>query len=459
MADTETQTEVATEPEFTYPVTVEAAGPGSKKISVEIPRGRIDDAIKKQFGDLRKQAQIPGFRIGHAPQKLIEKRFASNVRDEVRRNLISESYQQAIKNNSLQVIGEPEFDEIDKVKLPDEGALTYTFQVEVQPEFTLPDFTTLTVKKPKIEIKEENIDQAMTNLREQQGALIPVEDRGVEAKDYLTADVHVKLEGNIIAHQHDAQLVARPGRIGGAQIDDLADKVGGMKPGETRTFTVKAPENHPDEKARGKDLEIEVALKELKRLELAEVTETFLIELGFNTEAELRVALREQMQEKIDSDVQSAMREQISRHVLETVHFELPAKMSTRQVDRVVQRRAMDLIMRGVAQDQVLSNLDTLKTGADDEAQRELKLFFILQKLAADMNVDVDEGELNGQIAYLAAQRNERPETMKKEMSQNGQLMQMYIQLREQKAIDEVLKKVQIEEVEVKPEEKAAAST
>ena len=87
----------------------------------------------------------------------------------------------------------------------------------MQPEITLPDLTNLKVRKPKIEIKEENIDQAMQNLREQQGALVPVEDRGVEADDYLIADVHVKVDGNVVAHQHDAQLVARPGASPGSR--------------------------------------------------------------------------------------------------------------------------------------------------------------------------------------------------------------------------------------------------
>lgn len=455
--ETETGTETAVaeqEQAFEYPVKVEDAGPGTKKISVEIPRQRIDDEVKKQFTELRRKAALPGFRVGHAPQRLLEKRFASDVRSDVRRSLISESYQQAIDKNKLQVIGEPEFDDIDKVQIPEGDApLTYTFQVEVQPDFDLPDLFSITVKRPRIEIKDENIEQAMTNLREQQGALIPIEDRGVEEKDYLTADVHVKLGDEEIAHQQDAQLVARAGRIGGVQIDDLADKLKGLKPGETRTFTVTAPDTHPDERARGKELSIEIALKDLKRLELANVTPEFLADLGFEKEEELRQALREQMQEKIDYDVRQAMREQVARYLMEAVKFELPQKMSDRQVNRVVERRAMDLMMRGMTSEQVAARLEEIKSGANEEGQNELKLFFILQKLAAQLNVDVDEAELNGRIAYLAAQRNQRPETLKKEMANNGQLVQMYIQMREQKALDEVLSKVKVEDVDVKPEE------
>lgn len=442
------------EEEFVYPIKVEDAGPGTKKVSVEIPQSRISDELQKQFKELRQQAAIPGFRPGHAPQKLIEKRFASDVKEQVRRSLISESYGQAVEKNNLQVIGEPEFDNPDAIKLPEGDApLTYSFTVEVQPEFALPGLEHLTVKKPKVQIKDENVDQAMQNLREQQGALVPVEDRGVQNGDYLTADVHVKVDGNVIGHQHDAQLVARPGRITGLQVEDLDKQLEGLKPGETRTITVHAPDDHPNEQIKGKDVQIEIALKDLKRLELAEVTPEFLADLGFENEQELRDALREQMEEKINFDVQQAMREQVNQYLLANTQIELPAKLSDKQSDRIVSRRAIDLMMRGMPREQVEANIERLRGGAREEAARELKLFFILQKLAAEQNVDVDEAELNGRIAMLAAQEGRRPEKLKQDMAKDGSLANLFIQMREQKAVDNVLANAKVEEVDVESEQ------
>jgi trigger factor len=450
----ENEAAVATEQDeaFEYPITIEDAGPGSKKVSVEIPRDRITTELEKQFKELRQQAAVPGFRVGHAPQKLIEKRFSTDVKEQVRRSLISESYEQAVEKNKLQVIGEPEFENPDAIKLPDEGALSYSFTVEVQPDFSLPGLEHLEVKKPMVQINDENVDQAMQNLREQQGALVPVEDRGVEARDYLTADVHVKLDGNVIAHQHDAQIVARPGRLGGIQIDDLDKQLEGMKPGETRTISAHAPDTHANEQLRGKDVQIEISLKDLKRMELVEVTPEFLADLGFDTEEELRQALREQMEEKIHADVQQNMREQVNQYLLANTQVDLPAKLSDKQTDRLANRRAIDMMMRGVPRDQVEANIERLRHGARDEAIRELKLFFILQKLANEQGVDVDEPELNGRIAMLAAQRETRPEKLKQEMSKDGSLANLYIQMREQKAVDNVLEKAKIQEVQIKPE-------
>src|SRR3954463_16584275 len=106
MAEQETgDGEVATEEQpYSYNVTIEDLGPATKKVSVEIPEERIKEKLAEQFKELRSQAAIPGFRVGHAPQKLIEKRFAGDVKDQVRRALVSESYEQALEKNSLQVI-------------------------------------------------------------------------------------------------------------------------------------------------------------------------------------------------------------------------------------------------------------------------------------------------------------------------------------------------------------------
>lgn len=462
MAENQTADTTATEDqegqEFKYEIKIEEAGPATKKVSVEIPRDRIEQKMGEQYKELRQQAAIPGFRVGHAPQKLIEKRFASDVKEQVRRALIGESYEQAVEKNNLQVIGEPEFDNPDAIKLPDEGPLTYSFQVEVQPEITLPPLEHLTVKKTKVEVTDEHLNRAMQNLREQQGTLVPVEDRGVESGDYLVADVHVKEGGNVITHQHDAQLVARPGRLAGIQIDDLDKQLSGMKPGEKRTVHAKAPETHPNEQLRGKDVEIEVALKDIKRLELPEVNEEFLQNLGFTNEQELRDALKEQMVERLTYDVQQNMREQVNTYLLQNVQIELPTKLSDRQTDRVVNRRAVDLMMRGMPREQVEANLEALRGGAKEEGLRELKLFFILQKIATDQKVDVDEAELNGRIAMLAVQRGRRPEKLKQEMAKDGTLQNLYIQMREQKAVDKILESAKIEEVEMpaagQPDEK-----
>jgi trigger factor len=434
--------------EFVYPVKVENVGPAAKKVTVDIPPERISAKLAEQFKELRQHAQVPGFRAGHVPQKLLEKRFHNDVREQVRRDLLDESYKQAIEDNKIQVLGEPEFENVEALKLPDEGALSYSFQVEVQPDITLPELGNLMVKKPKIEVTEKNMEAAMTSLREQNGALTPVEDRGVESGDYLIADVHVKVGDEIVTHQHNAQLVARPGRLAGVQIDDLDQKLAGMKPEETRTIDVKMPETHANEQLKGKDAKIEILLHDIKHMELADIDEGFLEDLGFKNQEELQNALKEQMELRLKSDVQRAMHDQIRKYLLDNTQVEIPVKLSQKQTDRVINRRRVDMLMRGVQQDQLEAEVEKLRGAVQEEAARDLKLFFILQKIATDRNIDVNESEMNGRIAMIAAQRGQRPEKVKQEMSKSGALLDLYLNLREERTLDSVLETTRIEEVE-----------
>lgn len=446
MADNQTDTAVQEQP---YNIRVEDAGPATKKVWVEIPKERITQKIAEQYKELRTEAAIPGFRKGRAPQKLLQRKFDTDVKEQVRRNLISESYQEAIEKNSLSVIGEPEFENPDQIQLKDDAPLSYSFSIEVQPNFTLPDLKGVAVKKPKIQVTDDHINQAMQNLREQQGTVVPVEGRGIQEKDQVTADIVAKVEGNQVATQPDAQFVVRAGRIAGLDIPDMPAQLADAKPGETRTITVKVPDTYPTENLRGKDVAIEVAIKDIKRLEPAEITKEFLADLGFQNEEELRQALREQMDERITFDVKQAMRRQVIDHLLQSIQIDLPTKLSQRQSDRVVNRRAMDLMMRGVPREQIEANIERLRTGAEEEGARELKTFFILQKVAEQENVDVTEPELNGRIAMIALQQGRRPERLKQELAKDqNMLAQLYVQMREEKAIDKILESAAVEEVE-----------
>ncbi len=453
MAENEAGAAVQEETEFQYPTKVEDVGPATKKITIEIPQERIAAKLDAEFKELRSKAAIPGFRPGHAPRKLVEKRFNADVKDDVRRALVSESYQQALAKNSLQVLGEPEFENADAIKLPDSGPLSFTFQIEVQPNITLPELKGVKVKRPKVEVADSHVEEALKNLRQQQGTLVPVENRGIQAGDYLAADIVVKLGDKEVFNQKDAQLVARPGRLAGIEIADLDKQLEGLKSGETKTLTVKASESHPSEEMRGQDVTLQIILKDIKALEPAEINAEFLGDLGFENEQQLRDALREQLLERIKDDVQQSMRQQVHTYLLDNVQIELPAKLSARQESRVVSRRAVELMMRGMPREQVEAAIEQLKAGAADVAARELKLFFILQKVAADNNIDVDEAELNGRIAAIAIQRGRRPEKLKQEMSSDGTLSELYLQIREQKAVDKILESAEVEEVALEKKE------
>lgn len=441
--------------EFDYPISIEDAGPATKRISIEIPEARIASKMAEQFDQVGDMAVLPGFRPGKAPRKLIERRFGGDIRNQVRDSLVREAFQQAVTKNSLSVIGEPEFDEGTKLELPDSGSLKFQFNVEIQPDINLPDFSQLVVKRPVITVNDTHVDQAMLNLREQQGTLIPVEDRGVQARDHLMVDIELKLNGEVVGNMKSAQVIAKPGNVGGISIPDLDARLEGARVGETRVVRVTAPADHPSEKLRGQELEIEFKINDIKFLELVEIDDDFLDQLGFSNEQELRDELKVQMTHRIESDIKVAMHNQVRNFLLKNIEMELPSKLTQRQEHRVANRRASEAMMRGMSQEQVKQNLDRLYVGALDQARAELKQFFALGKLAQQHEIEVDENEVNDQIAEMAMFRDMRPEQLKHKLSEEGQLKDLYLALRERKTLDKVIEAVTIEDVEIKPEQSA----
>ncbi len=434
---------------FKYDVAIEDAGPGAKKLTVKIPQDHINAQLAVQMKDLRQHAQLPGFRPGKIPQGLLEKRFGGDVREQVRKNLVGDAFRQAVEEHKLEILGEPEVLDPQALQLSTDGGMNFSFTVEVQPTFELPNLKGVKVKKPKITVTDANVDQAMQNLREQQGTLVPVPNNTAAPKDFLVGDFKLKLDGAVLGQTNDAQLVVRNGRIAGIEVPDLEGKLTGVKPGETRSFTVDVPADHPQEQIKGKTVEVEVVIKDLKRLELAVIDADFLESLGFENEGELREALKEQLVQRIDFDVAQAMRSQVARYLLENVNFTLPAKLSQMQANRVLNRRATDLLSRGMPREQIEANLAALQAGSSEEAQRELKLFFTLQKIASDREVNVDEATVNGRIAMIAATQGLRPEKLKQQMAKDGSLQNLFLQLREQGALDTIVADADIEEVAV----------
>ncbi len=142
---------------------------------------------------------------------------------------------------------------------------------------------------------------------------------------------------------------------------------------------------------------------------------------------------------------------------LENVDLELPKGVTGRQTARVLQRQQMELAYRGVPEDEIAQQIAEAREGSEEEAIRQLKLFFILDKAAKDLEVEVNENEINGRIAMMAQQQGRRPEKLRQEMHKRGQIEQLYLQVREQKVMDQIIEKASITEVEATGDDKPEA--
>jgi len=422
-------------------VLIEDAGTLRKKVTVKVPRERIDAKFDEMFGELSRSAQVPGFRIGHAPRRLIEKRFGREVGEDVRNSLVGEALGTALDRDDLTPIGEPDLD-LEKIELPDEGELEFSFEVEVAPEFELPDYDGLEIERPSAAVTDEQVEETIGNLLGSRGRLVPTEGPA-EAGDVVVTDVTISGEG-IDRQVDNLELRVAPAQVEGIILEDLGTALTGAKPGETISLTAQVPEAHPEADWRGKEAKVAFRLHELKRFEAPELTEEFAAEVGFESVEELRRTVRRSIEARSAERQQRAMRTQVEKYFLEHTSFDLPEGVVQRHAGRLAARQYLDLLYRGVPREQVERRRQELEARAASQAQDELKLAFILEKVADAEEVTVEDDEINARIAEMARQYDRRPERVRQEMRDDGTIEQLARSLREEKAVEKVLANARI---------------
>ncbi len=441
MADTATKSGAKT--------TIEDAGPCRKKLSIEISAERVSEKIKESFEAVAQQATLPGFRPGKAPRKLIERRFGKAAREEARSELASAAVQEAIKEHNLQVLGDPEGgDELADADLSGDKPIKFTFEVEVAPEFDLPALTEVEIKKPIIDVTEEMANKEVERMCVNEGDLTDVEG-AAEAGDYLVGrgvltrdrdgEVIHDIEGAVIRRSSDPK--EKVGMALGVKVDDFEKKVGSSKAGDEIVFKATVADQHEVEAIRNEPVTITftvTGVHRIKPLDVAQLLERY----GMESEQQLREAIMLKLNQRVLVEQQSAMREQLARHLLDAIQFELPKKVTANQAERNIQRRRFELMYQGVDAEEIDKQMDELRSSSNDTAQRELKLFFILGKAANDRQIPVTEPEVNGRIAQMAAETGQRPDQLRAELLRSGRVHAIAQQIREHKTLDSLLSEV-----------------
>ncbi len=450
-------------------VTIEDAGPALKRLTIELPESRIKQKIEETYGNLRDEAVLPGFRRGRAPRRLLEKRFADTIRSDIKGQLISESYTQAIEDEKLDVIGEPDVKDVEAIEVPESGPMTYSVEVEITPDFSLPAFDGIKVEKKTVTVTDEDVTKEIEQYRERYGRMSVAEDATVTQGDYVQSDVHVYAgenadtsggedAENILSHHHGAYTLVHgedkeyKGHVAGILIQDLGKQLAGKKPGESVTISMTGPESHENDKIKSQPITIKMDLTHVHRLEPASLEE-LIPQFGLQTEDELKERLKTMLEQRNEQATQADMHLQVTRQLVDSVDLALPEGLKGRQMERVLERERMELLYSGKSAEEVESALAESRSKGEADATRQLKTFFVLDKAAKDLEIEVAENEINGRIAMMAYQQQRRPEKLRNEMRQRGELEQLFLSIREQKTLDKIIEQASVTEVEGKPGE------
>jgi len=437
-------------------VTIEEAGPCKKKVIIQIPEESVKNATDEQYESLRKEALVPGFRKGRAPRRLLEKRFGKETTEQVKLKLLAEASDSAIKDNELGTLREPDID-FEKIELPADGPLKFDFEIEVRPEFDLPQLEGIAVNKTKLEVTDKQIDREIKQLQKWAGIWVPRERGKVELDDQIIADVVLKADDAEEEKLDNIEIYVRQnGFVGAIPVEKLDELLIGAKAGDTRQTSVDVPKTYFRQEYRGKKVDIQITVKDIKQLKPAELNEDLFRRFGVEDESELQEKIRDTLQGRLETQLRTEMTEQIYKYMLDNTNFDLPMDVVAEHSTMLLQRQYTNLMRQGLPREKTEEQMQQLQASSEQQAKEQLKTFFIMDKIADKLDIDVSEEEINGHIAQLAIQQGQRPERMREEMVRNGSLAQFRLQVREDKCIAKLLESAKITEVEPKKKTKKA---
>ncbi len=460
----------------------EEIGPLRLKLTITVPRETMDDRLGEQYLELKRDSTVPGFRKGHAPIELIEKRFRSDVGSDLLSQLVSRGYLAAVEKEDLKPLGDPmiwatvseereddagvsqtvETDKllpvdraIEHMTLPKEQALTFSCELELKPDFELPELDKIAIERPTFKVEKKHVDQELDRIRMSAGTFQPVEEGKTQTDDMLYADMTMSVDGAVIAREDNFDLAVRDLRVKGVPLVGFGDAAKDKNIDDEVSFEAEVPDDHENIDIRGKKAQFAFTIREIKRLVLPPIDETFLQNSGFENEKELRDAVKTQLESQVASSVNSAMREQVGTYLVEKTELDIPEGLSQRQTDRSISRRTMEMYRANVPQAEIDKAVDRMRVHAHDRAVRDLKLFFILEKIGEDREVDIREDEINGAIAAIAQRQNRRFDRVRDDLSKGDGLMSLYLQLRDEKIFDSLIESAEIKDAESPKKESA----
>jgi len=438
-------------------VDIRDVGPCKKHIKVVVDRKDIADRLNEKFSKLRQdtQANVAGFRPGKAPRKVIERRYFREVNEEVKNEVLMASLEQLAEDFDVAPLSAPNIDPT-KLELPREGPFVYEFDVEVRPEFDLPNYKGLKLRRPVHTFTSEEVAEEERRLLAPYGQVVPKPEGNAQVGDLIVADVVIRSGGRQIGTMNeqtftiDRQLAFKDGIA-----SRFAEQVRGAKAGDERVVDVTLSHNVADKALAGQTVQGVFSIKDVKSVRLPELKPEFLAQFGVQTVGQLRELIEVVLQRRLLYQQRQSVRQQVLEQFVAASSWELPEDLLLRQARKAMSRRVMEMKADGISDEEIAKRQRLLQQDMLQSTALALKEHFVLQKIAEVEKIDVTEDDLNEEIDRLAAQNNVSSRRFRAQLEREELVESLMIEMIERKALDLILDSAEYEDVALGQNEQA----
>ena len=425
--------------------------PTRKEIKIEIDPAQIKSAYDRISQQYSKGANVPGFRPGHAPTSVVRTRYKSEIRSEVLRELIPEAVNHAIKEHSLNALGEPnvELDNSMALERLGEEPLKVNVGIEVFPDVQLDTYKGLEVNRRKRPITDADVDRMIDGLRDNTASLQPVEDRASELGDTVT----VNARGNFVEDPEEEEIKVDDVEVvlGGPNVQrEFTENLTGVRADDTRTFQVEYPADFSSPGLAGKKVEYITEVTSVRKKELPELDDEWVKSLGgdFDSVETLKTKVREDLETRATLESDHMVRDEIMKQLVDTHKFEVPESLVDQQTQHRLETVARQMMGRGIDPRNPEINWEGAREEVKGQAEEDVRASMLLEKIAEVENIFVSEEEVEAELDAIATASRQSKEQVRAALTKNGGERSIAHRLRSRKALDLLVENARITDAE-----------
>ena len=418
-------------------VTVENLAPCRKLLRVEVDVKAVDEVFAAMTKDFQKEASLPGFRPGKAPRALVLKKYEKDIQDEVKRKLIGDAYRKAIDEKKIDVLGYPD---IEEIQFGRGQALQFAATIETAPEFQLPEYKGLPVKRETKSVLDEEVERAINLLREQRVKFQTI-GRAAQTGDVVVVNYTGTCDGKPLTDIAPTAkgLTEQKGfwveMRSDAFIPGFSDQLLGAKAGDQLAVSVDFPADFVTKDLSGRKGVYAVEVVEVKEKILPPLDDTFAKSFDAENLDKLREGVRRDLENELKFKQNKDVRAQILRALLGRVTFDLPEGSVARETRNVVYELVQENAKRGVSREVIEKEKDAIYSAAAGSAKERVKLAFLIQRIAEKEELKVAQEEILQRVQALATIYQMSPEKFLKDLQKRNGLVEIYDQLAHEKVM------------------------
>ncbi|SNY31411.1 trigger factor [Paractinoplanes atraurantiacus] len=424
--------------------TVETLSPTRVKLAIEVPFDELKPSLQKAYREIGAQVQVPGFRRGKIPAAVIDQRVGRGaVLNEAVQEAIPQQILAAVREHDVKTLGRPE---VEITEFADNEPLKFTAEVDVRPEISVPDLSTIKVEVPAVEIGDNEIDEQINGLRERFATLKTVERAAAEG-DYVQLDLNATVDGEEVPGGSATNISHE---VGSKQLLPGLDEVlVGMSAGEDATFTTQLVGGD----FAGRDAEVAVTVRSVKDKQLPEIDDEFAqLASEFDTLDELKGDLRERLTKVKKVEQIYAARDEALKQLVEAAGIPAPEGVVKDEVEGRKQAMTDQLERIGATLQDYLTSEDKTEEQIDQElteaAEEGVRIQLLLDTIADAEDVQVSDDEFGHEIVHRAQRAQMQPQQYYDQLVQSGAAAAVFGDVRRGKALASVMEQVEMKDAE-----------